>query len=112
MYCTGKSNACADVLSCKAEEVKSQQKAIEQYRTQVFLLTDKVDIKVLKDLKLDCLISQLNNGLPDWARETADIAIAELIVAELEPEWGYDSLQLINSILQNNRTNSELQELR
>jgi hypothetical protein len=52
----------------------------------VFLPTDKVDIRVLKDLKLDRLISQLSNGLPGQARETADIAIAELVVAELEPE--------------------------
>jgi hypothetical protein len=47
----------------------------------VFLSTDKVDIKVLKDLELDCLISQLSNSLLSQARETADIAIAEL-----EPE--------------------------
>jgi hypothetical protein len=52
----------------------------------VFLLIDKVDIKVLKDLELDCLISQLSNSLPGRARETADIVIAELVVAELEPE--------------------------
>jgi hypothetical protein len=56
MYYTGKSNARANALSCKAEEVKSQQKTIEQYCTQVFLPTDKVDIKVLKDLKLNRLI--------------------------------------------------------
>jgi hypothetical protein len=54
----------ANVLSHKAEEVKSQQKAIKQYCTQVFLLTDKVNIKVLKDLELDCLISQPSNSLP------------------------------------------------
>jgi hypothetical protein len=52
----------------------------------VFLPTDKVDIKVLKDLELDRLISQPSDGLPGQARETADIAIAELAVAELEPE--------------------------
>jgi hypothetical protein len=86
MYCIGKSNARANALSRKAEEVKSQQKAIEQYCTQVFLLTDKVDIRVLKDLELDCLISQPSDSLPSRARKTADIAIAELIVAELEPE--------------------------
>jgi hypothetical protein len=52
----------------------------------VFLPTDKVDIKVLKDLELDRLISQPSNGLPSRARETADIAIAELAIAKLEPE--------------------------
>jgi hypothetical protein len=52
----------------------------------VFLPTDKVNIKVLKDLKLDCLISQPSNSLPGQARETADIIIAELIVTELELE--------------------------
>jgi hypothetical protein len=57
MYCTGKSNARANALSRKAKEVKSQQKVIKQYRTQVFLPTDKVDIRVLKDLELDRLIS-------------------------------------------------------
>jgi hypothetical protein len=86
MYYIGKSNARADVLSRKAEEVKSQQKAIKQYYTQVFLPTDKVDIKVLKDLELDRLTGQPSDGLPGQARETADIAIAELIIAELEPE--------------------------
>jgi hypothetical protein len=35
---------CADALSHKVKEVKSQQKAIKQYCTQVFLLTDKVNI--------------------------------------------------------------------
>jgi hypothetical protein len=64
MYCTGKSNVRADALSRKAEEVKSQQKAIEQYRTQVFLPTNKVNIRVLKNLKLDRLISQPSDGLP------------------------------------------------
>jgi hypothetical protein len=52
----------------------------------VFLLTDKVNIKVLKDLELDRLISQPSNSLPGRAGETADIAIAELAIAELEPE--------------------------
>jgi hypothetical protein len=86
MYYIGKSNTRANALSRKAEEVKSQQKTIEQYYTQVFLLTNKVDIRVLKDLELNRLISQLSNSLPGQARETADITITELIVAELEPE--------------------------
>jgi hypothetical protein len=52
----------------------------------VFLLTDKVNIKVLKDLKLNCLINQPSNSLSDQARKTADIVITELIIAKLEPE--------------------------
>jgi hypothetical protein len=52
----------------------------------VFLPTNKVNIKVLKDLKLDRLTSQLNNSLSGQAKKTADIAIAKLIIAELEPE--------------------------
>jgi hypothetical protein len=52
----------------------------------VFLLTNKVNIKMLKDLKLDCLISQPSDGLPSWAKKTADIVIAELAIAELKPE--------------------------
>jgi hypothetical protein len=52
----------------------------------VFLLTNKVNIKVLKNLKLNRLISQLSNSLPGQARKTADIAIAKLAIAELEPE--------------------------
>jgi hypothetical protein len=53
----------------------------------VFLLTNKINIKVLKDLKLNCLISQLSNSLSGQVRETADIiTTAELIIAELEPK--------------------------
>jgi hypothetical protein len=52
----------------------------------VFLPTNKVNIKVLKDLKLNRLINQLSNNLPGQARKTADIAIAKLVIAELEPE--------------------------
>jgi hypothetical protein len=52
----------------------------------VFLLTNKINIKVLKDLKLNCLISQPSNNLPGQARETAHIAIAELAITELKPE--------------------------
>jgi hypothetical protein len=86
MYYTGKSNACTNALSRKAKEVKSQQMIIKQYCTQVFLPTDKINIKVLKDLKLDCLISQPSNSLPGQARKTADITIAKFIIAELKPE--------------------------
>jgi hypothetical protein len=52
----------------------------------VFLLTNKVNIKVLKDLELDCLISQLNNSLLSQARKTANIAITKLTVVKVEPE--------------------------
>jgi hypothetical protein len=90
MYRTGKSNVCADALSRKTEEVKSQQKAIEQYRTQVFLPAEKIDREVLMDLGLD----------------------QEPAVAALEAGCGYDSLQLVDRILEENRTSQELGELR
>jgi hypothetical protein len=48
----------------------------------VFLPTDKVNIKVFKNLELDCLISQLSNNLPSQAKKTADITITKLIIAE------------------------------
>jgi hypothetical protein len=52
----------------------------------VFLPTDKVNIKVLKDLKLDCLINQPSNNLPGQAKETINIIITKLIIAELKPK--------------------------
>jgi hypothetical protein len=56
----------------------------------VFLLIKKIDHKVLIDLGLD--------------REPA--------VAALEAGCGYDSLQLVDRILEENRTSQELGELR
>jgi hypothetical protein len=52
----------------------------------VFLPTNKVNIKVLKDLKLNRLISQLSNCLPGQTKKTADITITKLIIAELKLE--------------------------
>ena len=106
MYYAGKSNTHADALSRKSEEVKSQQEAIERYCTQVLLPVKKVDHKVLQDLGLD----HVRRGLPGPAGET--IEIEKTALAALEAEWGYDSLQLVDRILQDNRTSPDLQDLR
>src|SRR5258708_26724082 len=60
MYRAGKSNARADALSRKSEEVKSQQEASERYRTQALLPVERVDHAVLQDLGLD----HVARGLP------------------------------------------------
>jgi hypothetical protein len=52
----------------------------------MFLSTNKINIKVLKNLELNRLISQPSNSLSGQARKTADIVIAKLIITELKPE--------------------------
>ena len=110
MYRTGKSNARADALSRKTEEVESQQEAITQHRTQALLPAGKIDQEVLKDLGLDHVTGQASEGFPGPAGKIREAKEAAL--AALEAEWGYDSIQLVDRILQENRTSPELQELR
>jgi hypothetical protein len=52
MYQTGKSNERADALSCKLEDVSSQDRVIAEHRTQVLLLQEKLADKVVRDLQL------------------------------------------------------------
>ena len=54
-YRPGKSNERADALSRKLEDVAAQDKAIEQYRTQVLIPRSKIESKVADDLQLALL---------------------------------------------------------
>jgi hypothetical protein len=87
VYRTGKSNERADALSRKTEDVHEQQKAIERYRTQIMIPRHKIDQAVVEDLQL-----------PQ--------------VAAIENDHGYDSLRLMAYILEDNKTNPDLEELR
>ena len=89
-YRAGKTNERANALSRKLEDVQAQEEAITQYRTQTLLPPSKVDSKVLKELGIG--------------------AVKEL--ASLEEDTGYNSTQLINKLLQENRSSPELEELR
>jgi transposase InsO family protein len=87
VYRTGKSNERADALSRKTEDVHKQQKAIERYRTQIMIPRHKIDQAVIDDLQL-----------PQ--------------VAAIEDDHGYDSLQLLSRVLEDNKTNPALHDLR
>ena len=82
MYRVGKANKRADVLSRKLEDVKAQDKAIKQYRTQVMILHSKVDSEVIQDLQLSLI----------------------------EPEAEYNSIHLVEKLLESNRSSLDLQE--
>jgi hypothetical protein len=75
------------IMSRKTEDVHEQQKAIERYRTQIMIPRDKIDQAVIEDLQL-----------PQ--------------VAAVEDDHGYDSLRLIAHILEDNKANPDLEELR
>ena len=81
-YRVGKANTRANALSRKAEDVTAQQKVIEQYYTQIMIPRQKIDQAIVDDLQL----------------------------APLE-EHGYNSLRLISRILEDNRTNPDIQDL-
>ena len=84
MYQAGKANIRTDVLSRKLEDVKAQDKAIEQYRTQILILHSKIDSEVIQDLQLSLI----------------------------EPEAEYDSIHLVEKLLESNRSSPDLQEVR
>ena len=109
MYRTGKSNACANALSRKAEDVQEQQKAIEQHRTQTIIPQDKIDQAIINNLKLDGQTSK--PYFPGLAGQTNDQQQVPALAA-LEEEEGYNSLQLVDCILKENRTSPKLHELR
>ena len=50
MYRVRKANERANVLNRKLEDTKAQDKAIEQYRTQILILYSKIDSEVIQDL--------------------------------------------------------------
>jgi Integrase zinc binding domain len=90
-YRTGKANGRADALSRKAEDVQGQEKAIQQHRTQIFLPREKIDPRILEEM-----------GTPE----------AEHGVGSLETDTGCSSTDLIDKVLQENRTAEDLQDLR
>jgi transposase InsO family protein len=96
MYRTGKLNERADALSRKHEDVTVQGKVMAEYRTQTFLPRNKISPEVIQDLQLapvEPLVSPAQERIP------AEIG-------------GYDSLQLVDKILTENRSSPDLQELR
>ena len=80
MYRAGKANERADALSRKLEDVKAQDKAIEQYRTQVMIPRSKVDSEVIQDLQL----------------------------SPIEPEAEYNNIHLVEKLLESNRSSLDL----
>jgi transposase InsO family protein len=91
MYRAGKSNERADALSRKYEDVTAQDKAMAAYRTQILLPRRKIDDNVVRDLQL---------------------APIEAFVSPAQEETQYDSIQLVDKLLSENRESPELEELR
>ena len=89
IYYIGKANEQADALSKKHEDVKEQDRAIEEYKTQVLLPYTKIDLAIVQDLQL-----ALVKLMPEEATQL------------------YDSIQLLDKILIANRTSLKLEELR
>jgi hypothetical protein len=89
MYRAGKSNERADALSRKYEDTIAQDRVMAEYRTQVFLPRSKISDEVIHDLQLAPI-----DGSPP------------------ENETEYDSIQLVDKLLSDNRTSLELEELR
>jgi transposase InsO family protein len=100
-YRTGKANGRADALSRKAEDVQAQEKAIQQYRTQVFLPREKIDPRILEEM-----------GTAEDSMPVAMAPEAEYGVGSLETDTGCSSTELIDKVLQENRTAKDLQDLR
>jgi transposase InsO family protein len=90
-YRTGKANERADALSRKTEDIEQQQRAKDQYRTQVLLPADKIAQYVGEDLKI--------------------LRLAPIEISPIK-KTQYDSLQLLSRILEDNKTNPDLKELR
>ena len=98
IYREGKANARVDALSRMERDVKAQDKAIRKQRTQVLLPRDKIDPQIVKDLQL----APLEEETPIKAKLPSDP----------EDRTGYDSIQLTDRILQENRISLELNSLR
>jgi hypothetical protein len=94
MYRAGKANARADALSRREDDVQRQNATKKEYRTQVLLPADKVDPRILEELQL------------------APIGTQEPPSEPVAPEQAYDSIRLIDRILQDNRVSPDLAELR
>ncbi len=71
----------------------------KEYCTQVLLPTNKVDPRILDELQLAPIETQEPSSEPTTAEPVA-------------PEQAYDSIRLIDRILQDNRASPNLAELR
>ena len=111
-YHTGKANERANALSQKSKDVKEQQKAKDQYRTQVLLPYNKIDQVVLNDLKLSDITSAISTELLPMELAIEETTITTATAQRSESDLGYNSLQLTDRILNDNRTNPELEDLR
>ena len=88
-YRPGKHNPLADALSRRTEDVETQKAIKDQYRTQVLLLPEYLDPLILKELE-----EEMNTT----------IAVTEPVPSE--------SLDLIDKILQANRTSKDYDDYR
>ena len=99
MYRDGKSNAKADALTRRDEEVTAQDGVKHEYRTRAFLSQDQVDPQVLQDLGIDV-------AAIDLARAVGETEDQEEILP-LE-----ESMALTDRLLQANREAPSLDALR
>jgi transposase InsO family protein len=104
MYRAGKANARADALSRIEDDVQRQNTVKREHRTQVLLPADKVDSRIIKELELQLAPITSPEALtePGSTKETGPT----------DPKLSYDSLQLVDRILQENRASPDLAELR
>jgi len=123
MYRAGKANARADALSRREDDVQKQNTVKREHRTQALLPTDKIDPRILEELQLAPIEAPKPLAEPGSTRETGletptsfpepgseNEAGPEGASAAVEQE--YDSIQLTDRILQENRVSPDLAELR
>ena len=91
-YRPGKSNERADALSRKLEDVAAQDKAIEQYRTQVLIPRSKIESKVADNLQLALLE-------PEPEQEPDNCSYQGTVL---------DSVKLVEKLVETNRTDPDL----
>jgi hypothetical protein len=118
MYREGKANARADALSRIENDVREQDKVMAEQRTQVLLPRDKIDSRVVEDLQLAPL-EQLTDleqlVIPAEApvvQGTENVTASPEITVPASSSDTYDSIRLVERILQENRTSPELNDLR
>jgi hypothetical protein len=127
MYRSGKLNERADALSRRQDEVDAQDQVAEQYRTQILLPQDKVDPEVIHDLHLAAILHEVGLLGPSYPAYVEDVPEEHIIIGGVIPiEEGhileqilelpildaFTSIQLVDKILQENRTSPELNALR
>src|SRR5579862_7276977 len=105
-YRTGKANERADALSRKREDLLSQGQVMTANRTQVLFPLDKVTDEVVRDLQLAPLEpSGGSQGTIKAARDPPQ-ALANPLMTPVS-----NGLELIDKLLNANRTAPELEEL-